>query len=119
MTKNAPAQLRSLKDIVDEYDKKIAEVSDTIKRLESAVLDVEMQSIIGGTYANNIWGMGGSPSLYARTIERNLLKSAWMHVYKGLNLDQIASASDRKKFEVGMENPPDFTLENISATFGD
>jgi hypothetical protein len=35
-----------------------------------------------------------------------------------LNIDKIAPASDRKKFEMAFESPAPFTLDNIRATFG-
>lgn len=114
---NMPAMLRSLREIVDEYEAKRDAATETVAEFKRATNEVEMQSTVGGTYAHSVWGRG-SPSLHERAILDNLLKSAWMHVYKGLNLHKIASASDRKKFEMSFEKPPEFTLDNIRATFG-
>ncbi|WP_306150716.1 DUF4942 domain-containing protein [Roseovarius sp. MMSF_3281] len=114
---NMPAVLRSLPDLVKEYETKRDSVADTVAAFKATVTEIEMQSTIGGTYAHSVWGRG-SPYVHERAILDNLLKSAWMHVYKGLNLDKIASASDRNAFERSFENPPEFTLGNIRATFG-
>lgn len=114
---NMPAMLRSLREIVEEYDAKRAAIPQTVQAFKDAVAEVEMQATIGGTYAHSVWGRG-SPSVYERSLEDNLLKSAWKHVYNGLNLHKIASASDRKKFERSFDNPPEFTLDNLRATFG-
>jgi hypothetical protein len=114
---NLPAMLRSLREIVDEYEAKRDAIQQTVLDFMDAVTHVEMQSVVGGTFAHSVWDRS-SPSLHESSIEKNLRKSAWMHVYKGLNLHKIASASDRKKFEHSFENPPEFTLDNIRATFG-
>ena len=54
-----------------------------------------------------------------RKLKESLLKSAWRHVYDGLNIKSISSAQDRRKFEQGMASPAAFTLDNIRAMFGD
>jgi len=48
-----------------------------------------------------------------------LLRSAWKHVYEGLNIECIASAKDRKRLELKLTTPLPFTLENIAEVFGD
>lgn len=114
---NLPATLRSLPDIVAEYDEKVDGITDTIRAMSDAITAAEMSAIVGGTYVESIWGRS-SPGLYDRTLSANLLKSAWRHVYNGLQLDRIAPASDRSQFETAFANPPPFTLDNIRATFG-
>jgi len=108
---NLPAQLRNLRDVVAEYDAKVEAVTENIAAFEAAMGAIESNATVGGTYVGSIWGRG-SPSVHQHTLERNLLKSAWQHVYKGLNLHKIASAKDRKKFEMAFEDPPPFTLAN-------
>lgn len=117
-TQNLPATLRRLSDIVAEYDEKAAAVPAAVAAFNQAVTDTEMAACIGGTYAGSIWAGRGSPSPYESTLTRNLLESAWKHVYAGLNLDKIAPASDRSKFELAFKDPAPFTLDNIRATFG-
>lgn len=112
-----PAKLRSLRDIVAEYDAKAAAVDSTVAAFDKAVTDAQLGACVGGTFAGQIFDRY-TPSLSARTIQQTLLKSAWRHVYDGLNLSTIAPASDRSKFETAFENPAPFTLDNIGATFG-
>lgn len=116
-THQVPATLRRLSDIVAEYDEKVAAIPATVESFSEAVTAAEMGSTIGGTYAESIWGRC-SPHLYERTLRDNLLQSAWKHVYNGLNLNQIAPASDRSRFELAFKDPAPFTLDNIRATFG-
>lgn len=71
---------------------------------------------ISGTWGNVSINTG---SAYENTLMDSLLKSAWLHVYKGLNIDTIAPASDKSRFEQAMANPPPFTIDNIRSTFGD
>ena len=114
---NLPARLRSLREIVDEYEAKAAAIPATVAAFHQAITDAEMGCCIGGTYAGSIW-YRGSPTLHESTLRSNLLQSAWRHVYTGLNLDKIAPASDRSKFELAFKDPAPFTIDNIRATFG-
>jgi hypothetical protein len=52
-------------------------------------------------------------------MEAALLKSAWRHVYDGLNVAEIAPAADKRRFEQMLERPPAFTLKEIRTRFGD
>lgn len=113
-----PAALRNLRDVVEEYETKVAAVDEVEKAFKDAVNAVDLASVIGGTYVGSIW-YRARPSIRARTIKENLLKSAWRHVYDGLNIKHVASAADRSRFDMDLENPAEFTLENIAATFGD
>ena len=73
-------------------------------------------SKVRGTYGGDIWGRGGKPATYGA--EKALRSSAWRHVYRGLNIHLLATASERKRFERELEDPPEFTIDNIRATFG-
>lgn len=112
-----PATLRRLSEIVEEYDQKAAAMTATIDRFNEAVAAVERGATIGGTYAGRVFSRG-APSLYERDLRRNLLESAWRHVYAGLSIDRIAPASDRDAFDMAFKDPAPFTLDNIRATFG-
>lgn len=114
---NMPALLRALPDIVAEHDEKKAAIGEAVAEYNAAVTRIEMQAAIGGTFAGSIWGRG-TPRVHESTIESTLRKSAWRHVYRGLNLHLIASAADRKRFEAEFEKAPEFTLDNLRATFG-
>jgi len=114
---NMPAVLRSLVEIVDEYDALIKAIPETIKNFTDAVHQAELNSTINGSYVGSIWG-GGSPSIHENTLKTNITKSAWRHIYTGLNINRIATAAERKQFEASFENAPEFTIDNIRSTFG-
>lgn len=116
MMYSTPALQRRLSDIVEEYDKKLSALDNMLADYQKACGDIKLAATIGGTYGGRI----DTSDLYKNSLERSLLKSAWRYVYDGLNLRQISSASDRKEFEQAIEGDlAPFTLENISATFGD
>jgi len=115
---HAPAKLRPLRDIVAEYEEKREAADSAEIAFKNAVTAAEMAGNIGGSYGGSVWGRG-SPHISARDIRQVLLKSAWKHVYAGLDIAKIAPTKDRKQFDLAMENPAEFTLDNIRATFGD
>jgi hypothetical protein len=110
-----PALRASLFDIVNEYNEKLSKISDLEKELKRVVSFCEMGTQIGGTYGGSVW-MWHSPSL--NDPAKVLLISAWKHVYNGLNIDLLATVSERDKFKRDLENPPKFTIENIREMFG-
>jgi hypothetical protein len=114
---NLPATLRRLSDIVAEYDEKTAAIPATVEGFKAACTAAEMGATIGGTYARQVFERY-TPSLSEQHLRANLLESAWKHVYTGLQLDKIAPASDRSRFDLALKNPAPFTLDNIAATFG-
>ena len=114
-----PALQRSLRDVVEEYTQTAAEIPAALAAFHQAAPDLETAACVGGAYAGDIWVRSGSPRPWESTLTEILRKSAWRHVYDGLNIDQIASAKDRRRFELAMENPPEFTIDNLAATFGD
>lgn len=115
---HAPATLRPLRDIVAEYEAKRDAAVTAAAEFKNAVTAAELAANIGGAYGGCIWGRS-RPHVSDRDIAKVLLKSAWKHVYEGLNIGKIAPIKDRKQFEVQLENPPEFTLENLAATFGE
>lgn len=111
---NLPALQRSLADVVAEYDHKVATLRDAIAVFEKAGQDMSLAAAVGGSYGGSI----NTGHVTERELSQRLLCSAWKHVYDGLNIEAIASASDRKRFDRELQNPPPFTLDNIRATFG-
>ncbi|GGE30026.1 N6 adenine-specific DNA methyltransferase N12 class [Primorskyibacter flagellatus] len=112
-----PAKLRPLREIVEEYETKKAAAVDVAAAFGDAIKATELAANIGGTYGGQIWDRY-APRIGDAKIVEVLRKSAWLHVYNGLNIKTIAPAADRKRFDLAMENPPEFTLDNIAATFG-
>lgn len=111
-----PATIDSLEDVVTEYNEKIEDIDQLIKDYEGFHDQVNMRSSVKGTYVGRIFNY--HPSLHSKTIENNLKTSAWRYAYKRLRIDQLATAKERKQFEMAMENPPEFTMDNLRATFG-
>lgn len=115
MNMHVPALQRSLSDVVAEYDAKHAAIGAALATFAAAGSAIEMAGTIGGTYGRTSINTG---NVWESTIAESLLKSAWWHVYDGLNIARVASASDKKRFDQEMTKPAPFTLDNIRATFG-
>jgi len=109
------AKLRSLPDVVAEYDAKVLAVPDALAAFERAVGDLKVAACVGGEWGGETIDTGRGNS--AKTLEVSLRRSAWKHVWNGLNLTEIASAKDKKLWEQSMAAPPPFTLDNLRATF--
>lgn len=115
MNMHVPSLQRSLTDVVAEYGQKEAALKAALKTFEQAGTDLKMAATVGGTYGQENIDTG---SVWDRTLESNLLKSAWHHVYDGLNIERLASPIDKSRWEQAMAKPPAFTLDNIRGTFG-
>jgi Domain of unknown function (DUF4942)/Uncharacterised methyltransferase family (DUF6094) len=115
MSENEIALLRRLPDVVAEYDAKVANIQNAIAAFEKAGTDLKTAATVGGTWGRVDIKTG---SVYESTIKDSLCSSAWLHIYSGLQIDRIATAADKKRFERGMADPAPFTLENIRATYG-
>lgn len=113
---NLPATNQRLDDILDEYDQKKLLISDEIKALEIAFNRIEMAATVKGAFADRVVTR---PYLSESNLQKNLLISGWKAVYNYLQIDMIASAKDKKRFEQGLQNPPELTFDNVKATFGD
>ena len=112
----APAIRRSLSEIVADYDAKAESIPGAIEAFKKAETAINAAACIGGTYGGRVFAT--DPSLYERDVRLTLLRSAWKHVYEGLNIENIASAKDRQQLDLKLTNPLPFTLENIAEVFG-
>jgi len=107
---------RKLSDTINEYNMKVGNVDNIISEFEMAQEMIKRESCVNGTYGQTRIDTG---NLYKLNILESLLKSAWFDLYKYLKIGTIASAADKKKFDQAMVSPPEFTIENIRASFGD
>lgn len=117
----APAVLRRLSEIVDEYEAKREAIPAALATFKQQTTGLETACNIGGAYGGTIWSgdrYSSAPNPHESHLRATLLKSAWRHVMTGLNINDIATAKDRSQIETSMTNPPEFTLDNIRATFG-
>ena len=117
MTFQSPAILPKLSDLVAEYDRKLAALPELHAMLSEVVKACDMGATVGTEYRGGIWGRGGRPSM--QSPDRALRSSAWVHCYRGMNIHRIAPANERDRFEREFDDPPEFTIDNIRATFGD
>lgn len=111
----AVALNRSLSDVVAEYDQKAAGLTAAVAAFDQAGTTLKMAATIAGVYGDTTIDTG---HVYERDLQINLLKSAWKHIYGGLQIDRIASADDKRKWQMALENPAPFTIDNIRGTFG-
>jgi len=116
MVSNAIAPQRTVADLVAEYDEKAANVETAIDAFNRAYEDLQMAGTVMGNFVEPI---GSRPYLHASAVQKNLLKSGWRAIYNRLDICKIASAKDRQLFDRTMADPPELTLDNAKATFGD
>lgn len=112
---HVPTLQRSLSDVVAEYDTKKAKLAEALETFTKAGNDLQMAATIGGTFGDTTIDVG---HVWESTLETSLLKSAWKHVYNGLNIERLASPTDKRRWRQALEDPADFTIDNIRGTFG-
>lgn len=117
MTVNTLARQSTVLDIIAEHDEKLAKIEDEIAAFEAAYTRLEMAACVQGKYVAPV--TQHRPFVDARRLKSNLRKSGWRAVYDRLQIDRIASATDKRLFERAMEDPPELTFDNAKATFGD
>ena len=106
----------AIRDIISEYKYKSEHLRAEMELFEAARERLNANSVIsiaqGPQLARNLY-------MSHDIGQRQLLSSAWKALYIRLNLDRVFSATDQKHFEQSLESPPELTLENLKATFGD
>ncbi len=116
MNMNAIAKQSTAFDIVEEYEKKVANVEAAIKAYDDACTAIEMAGTIMGTFVEPV--LRGRAYVFADAMRKNLRASGWKALYNRCQIDRIASAKDKKLFERTLADPPELTFENAKATFG-
>jgi predicted RNA methylase len=106
---------RRLSDVVAEYDQKRVALDQALVDFNTAGEALKMAATIGGTYGDTNIETG---HVYERELSTSLLRSAWKHVYAGLNIAVLASPKDKRRFEQSLTDPAPFTIDNIRASFG-
>lgn len=113
---NLPATSQTIFDLIEEYENKLGNVSIAIDNLNHSITQMEMAGVVYGTYVEPV--VRQRPYINERDVKKNLLRSAWKTAYNRIQIDRIASAKMKKEFEMAFSNPPEFTFENVKATFG-
>lgn len=106
---------RSMSDMLAEYEAKKNCLDEEIERFEKAGSRIKNSCTINGTYGQERIDVG---NVYKANLQVNLLRSAWLSFYKTARLDVLLSARDQKIFEQSLSDLPEFTRENLIATFG-
>lgn len=113
----APAVRESLSDLVKEYQNKFKKLGDDFSKFLALAQTINGHCTLKSAVAGSLIQPYDLPKL--ETLESTLLKSAWKLAYQGLKIGLIASAKDRKRFELMLASPPAFTLDEIGVQFGD
>ena len=100
----ALALQRTVSDIVNEYDQKVAAAGAAVSAFEGAVQDIQSAGCIMGVYTGPV--LSGSVSADERVLKRRLLESGWKAIYQRLSLDRIATAADKRRFDHELKDPP-------------
>ena len=111
----ALATPRTILDLIEEYDEKVANADTVVAAYEAACAAVESAGTVMGTYAEPV--LRGRAYVHASDMRKNLLKSGWKAIYNRLNIDMIASANDKRLFERTLADPPPLTAEIVRSTF--
>jgi SAM-dependent methyltransferase len=106
---------RSLSEVVAEYDAKLAALVTELAAFRQAGDNLKAASCIAGVYGDVTINIG---NVRSEELQTCLLKSAWKHVYEGLNIERLASPTDKRLWKQALEKPEPFTLGNIRGTFG-
>ena len=106
----------AIRDIVSEYKYKSENLAHEIEQYEAAHKRLNHQCSVSGGAGQSFIHL---PYLHESNGQKLLLASAWRALYLKLNLDRVFSSKDDERFQRSLENPPELTLENLKATFGD
>ena len=115
-SENLPEVIPNLVEIVEEYDMKYSGLQGALNAFVASGTALCAAATVRGEYGATKIETGRSS---IHVLKASLLKSAWRYVYKRLKIARIASAKDKQDFEKQMENPPEFTIDNVYATFAD
>lgn len=107
----------AIRDIISEYYYKKENLTAEIKQFYSHLSAINAASSITGGFVSD--QLVRDPYIYESKGQHLLLASAWKALYVRLNLDQVFSAKDEDLFEQSLLNPPELTLDNLKAAFGD
>lgn len=112
---NEIALKRKLSEVVEEYETKKENIVTALQTYEQSCSDLKAAASIDG-----VWGQVNIDTgrVYERQLFEALLKSAWLRAHQMFNLKTLMTANDQKRFDQSMADPPEFTIENIRASFG-
>lgn len=116
MTTSVPTLQRTVRDLVDEYEAKSANIAQAIEDYNEAFNRLGMAATVQGCFVEPV---GSKSYLSEKDLQKNLLSSGWRAIYNRLDIASIASAKDKQLFDRTLADPPPLTLDNAKATFRD
>jgi len=102
--------------ILEDYTTQYNSLEKSLQEFENHCTNLQSKATLYGTFGNTHLDFG---RVYIKDLKDSLLKSSWQYMYQKLNIETIAPATDKAMFRRALENPPEFTYENITATFED
>lgn len=107
---------RRLLDVLEEFNMKLAALPEQIAQFEESATLIRHAACVKG-----VWGQVNIDTgrVCQRTLEKALVKSAWLNLYDGMNIKSLMSANDKKRFEQDLEQMTVFDMPAIKSTFGD
>lgn len=114
---NEIAKTADLHGLIEEYNRKIADIPVVIESFRNALQALKYASTTQGTYGE-LRISSEFPNEHEMTL--SLRRSAWRTVYEKFNFKNLMTTEERKRFENSINRePPDFTLDALRGTFGD
>lgn len=113
---NVPAPQKRITDAITEYQAKCGAAEAEVAAFKEHIDHIATVSTVGGAYVGSVMR---DPNLTAREVRDNLKRSAWRHIYDGLNIKTVAPAKDRERLTRLIDAPPELTLDAIREHFGD
>lgn len=117
MTAHVPAVPVSVTEILDEYQLKANAADDAVAAFRAAQDALGMAATVRGQYVRSM--VNDRVSADARAVQRNLLESGWRALYHRMQIDRLASANDKRRFERLFADPPPLTIVTVREHFGD
>lgn len=116
MTAHVPVIPRRVSDILDEYQAKADAAADAVAAWEQAQAAFGMAATVAGRYVKSM--VNDRVMADANAVRRNLLESAWRALYAAMQIDRLASANDKRRFESLFASPPPLTIVSVREHFG-
>ncbi|EBA18415.1 N6 adenine-specific DNA methyltransferase, N12 class [Roseobacter sp. SK209-2-6] len=113
---NLPALPEKIDLIISQYEAKRAAIPESISQMQASIDAAKGNCCMGSAFVSDPIGYVPLPS--EKAMAETLTESAWQHVYRLAKVDMLAPASERADFEKSLEQHPEFTAENVMATFG-
>lgn len=112
---NEIKKTNDLSRIVADFSAKYEAVEENIASFQRAVIDMKMNCVVLGTYSGVT--CFNEPYINEEAVKKSIRSSAWRCVYSMLQIDRLASAKDKERFQKIFEEAPEFTKEAVAGEF--